>query len=921
VNTASSRQRKPSIKTQDLKSFLPSVDVIARDLYSIEFRNNVARCPHTGNHKNGDRDPSLRYDRRKNRIFCASQNCFGEKGADAFKLAQVMDNCSFPDALQTLNGRYGHQAPQLPGAAAIRAKSPNASSSSGDKQPVDDKQPVPAEKVRIAMKRKGYEAVSEYFYGDRVRRVRFDHESKRQKGKDRLEKTFKWEHSVDGVWYSGDGGLPKPLYVNRVFRESEQAGLALGFEGEAKADAAGDLGIPGFSFKDITNQQSSSLAGWDVVLWRDNDASGLQQARTAARVLKASSHIRSIRFIVPPEELAVAGDILDGIRELGWDRARIDQLIAAAEAHDPTQATGEEKSSFPGYFPFEVSDAGVFLLRKDADDEDERIFLAARVDVVAQTRDSSGNNWGRLITWRDNEQRIHQWAMPMELLASDTGAVRARLLGEGLPFITTNTRFRERLAEYLQRAPVHKRVLCVLRTGWHGTAYVLPDVAFGSKDGEEILYQPSDQSAHHWKVQGTTDNWRDHVGVFCSGNSRLVLAVSCAFAGPLLGLMDAESGGVHFYGTTSTGKTTTLIVGGSVAGGGGRSGFIQTWRATLNGLEGIAEAHNDATLFLDEFAQVDASEAAETAYLLANGQGKARMTRTMNVRKKLTWSLLFVSAGELTLTEHAASVGKKTKGGAEVRMLNIAADAGQEMGMFENLHGSSSAHEFVARPKDGAQHYYGSPLRAYLENLVRDREDVGRMVATVRKSMAGIVAKSAAGEVRRAADRFALIGAAGELATRWDLTGWREGEALEAAQRCFHEWLNARGTAGNSDVEKGISQVRSFLATEGNSRFQSIGRSSSGRASDDGDGQAVRNRAGFRRHNSETGEMEYLIFPETFRNEVCVGCNAQAIARELDKRKFLLRQDSSLMIKPHLPGLGKPRVYGIRAAILEEEDC
>jgi uncharacterized protein (DUF927 family) len=31
-----------------------------------------------------------------------------------------------------------------------------------------------------------------------------------------------------------------------------------------------------------------------------------------------------------------------------------------------------------------------------------------------------------------------------------------------------------------------------------------------------------------------------------------------------------------------------------------RSGFVQTWRTTINGLEATAEAHNDGTLFLDE---------------------------------------------------------------------------------------------------------------------------------------------------------------------------------------------------------------------------------------------------------------------------------------------------------------------------------
>ena len=61
----------------------------------------------------------------------------------------------------------------------------------------------------------------------------------------------------------------------------------------------------------------------------------------------------------------------------------------------------------------------------------------------------------------------------------------------------------------------------------------------------------------------------------------------------------------------------------------------------------------------------------------------------------------------------------------------------------------------------------------------------------------------ATGEVKRAADRFAVIAAAGELASEWGITGWGAGEATVAAKRCFLDWLNRRGTTGASDVEAG----------------------------------------------------------------------------------------------------------------------
>jgi putative DNA primase/helicase len=74
---------------------------------------------------------------------------------------------------------------------------------------------------------------------------------------------------------------------------------------------------------------------------------------------------------------------------------------------------------------------------------------------------------------------------------------------------------------------------------------------------------------------------------------------------------------------------------------------------------------------VDELAQADPRDVSETAYLLTNGQGKARMTRAISTRRKLSWRLLFVSAGEVTLAEHAATAGRRTKSGAEVRLLNI----------------------------------------------------------------------------------------------------------------------------------------------------------------------------------------------------------------------------------------------------------
>jgi hypothetical protein len=197
------------------------------------------------------------------------------------------------------------------------------------------------------------------------------------------------------------------------------------------------------------------------------------------------------------------------------------------------------------------------------------------------------------------------------------------------------------------------------------------------------------------------------------------------------------------------------------------------------------------------------------------------MTKGITARKKLSWSLIFVSAGEITLCDHAQTVGKRTNGGAEVRLLNVEADAGIGMGLFENTHGSESPDVFSRRLKDAARRYYGSPLRSYLSFLAANRVE---LETALRKSPSNFVndqaPEGASGEVYRAATRFALIAVAGELATEAGITGWKPGEATDAAALCLRDWIARRETTGSSDDEEAIKQVRSFLEAHGSSRFQ-----------------------------------------------------------------------------------------------------
>ncbi|HET9530930.1 MAG TPA: DUF927 domain-containing protein [Blastocatellia bacterium] len=185
--------------------------------------------------------------------------------------------------------------------------------------------------------------------------------------------------------------------------------------------------------------------------------------------------------------------------------------------------------------------------------------------------------------------------------------------------------------------------LCV---GWYEGAFVLPDDTFGDTGKERMLYQSPTGSHHNIRVGGTLQDWQVNVARYCTGNPRLVFAVSCAFAGPILQLAGEGGGGFHLRGLTTTGKTTAQTVAGSVWGGGGSKGYLQSSRTTINGLEPVAELHNNGLLCLDEIEQCDPRVVGEVAYMLANGIGKARMTRGIGARKKVEWDMIFASTVE-----------------------------------------------------------------------------------------------------------------------------------------------------------------------------------------------------------------------------------------------------------------------------------
>lgn len=563
----------------------------------------------------------------------------------------------------------------------------------------------------------------------------------------------------------------------------------------------------------------------------------------------------------------------------------------------PATATGQECKFGGGRFKLEKR--GVFFIAKDGNTGLEKTpqWVCGGLAVVAATRDAKSNAWGRLLEWRDADGVRHQWAMPLELLQGDGVDVRRELAQAGLA-IAPGRAARDLLASYVQVWPVKDRARCVDRLGWQGAVYVTPAESIGEL-GERVVFQNSHAIEPAFSVAGTADDWRDSVGRLAQGNSRLVFALSVAFAAPLANLAGEDSGGFHIRGGTSIGKSTALKVAASVWGD--PVAYPRLWRATANGLEGLAALHNDGLLILDELSQIDPKEAGEAAYLLANGQGKSRAARTGTARPAASWRLLFLSAGEESLSALMARIGRKANAGQEIRLADIDADAGVGLGAFETLNGCASPAALSLALKDAATRHHGAAGVAWLRAIVNDRNKlVDLITGGLRQFVAENAPADAAGQVLRVAQRFGLVAVAGELATHYGVTGWREGEADQAARRCFVAWLDSFGGTGKREDRALLAQVRGFFETHGSSRFEDVA------ATDD---QRIINRAGFYR-TGPGGTREFLVLTEAFKRDVCAGFDLKSATQCLLANGWIVpANDNRPTHKPRLPDIGPTRVY------------
>jgi len=207
----------------------------------------------------------------------------------------------------------------------------------------------------------------------------------------------------------------------------------------------------------------------------------------------------------------------------------------------------------------------------------------------------------------------------------------------------------------------------VCRLGWisdHGFSPYVPGLIF---DGEHNFKTLFDSVKQH----GKRDEWFKLASEIRHGSTTARIVLAAAFASVLVEPCGCLPFFVHLWGAESgSGKTVALMVAASVWACPVTGQYIQTFNSTAVSRERIAGLCNSMPLMIDELQMKNTGSKFDNfnPYMLAEGVGKGRGTKTGGIDRTLTWANCIITTGESPLTSIGAGAG------AVNRVLNIECD-------------------------------------------------------------------------------------------------------------------------------------------------------------------------------------------------------------------------------------------------------
>ncbi len=288
--------------------------------------------------------------------------------------------------------------------------------------------------------------------------------------------------------------------------------------------------------------------------------------------------------------------------------------------------------------------------------------------------------------------------------------------------------------------------------GWVGDSSFLLQEVISDQPGQ-IRFRANNAGERQICVSlspaGIFEEWSQVVSMI-SQYPKALVALYASFAAPLLRILKTDNLLVDFCGLTSTGKTTCQRIAASVWGNPDErssSSFIRNWDTTKVGLERTLATLNDLPCIIDDTKTADSRSLERFIYLLVNGQGRMRGSKT-GLARNANWRTVAISSGEAPMTAYSISLGS---------MARIIPIKGAPFGGTDN-----GTRQLVDAVNQGVKRYYGHAGRRFVQWIIQNLDQVPQWRSRydeLRYRFADV-----SGAAARIGDACAVISLAGELA-------------------------------------------------------------------------------------------------------------------------------------------------------------
>jgi putative DNA primase/helicase len=409
---------------------------------------------------------------------------------------------------------------------------------------------------------------------------------------------------------------------------------------------------------------------------------------------------------------------------------------------------------------------------------------------------------------------------------------------------------------------------------------------------------------------GKLADWQREIVDIVTGNTLCMLAIMASFVGPLIKPLGLGHGGIQFYGDSSQGKSGLLACAASVIGRPSNGAGV-TWATTVNAIDDLCLARSDSVLVIDETASASGQHSAAAdvilpaIYRMDGGTEKARKHNGVGPKPvQGRWRIFAISSSEKSLPELAKAAGKELPDGCRGRFIDIAADAGQGLGVYDQLPPDiNMPFELTDHLKHSAEQYCGSALRRFLERLLKDLNTAeSEVLSFLNDRMDSFRERSGSkgfdGIESRITSHFAAIYAAGSLAHKYKVLPWSRNAMLRACLKCYRGVIERRAL----ETAKEQIEIRNRI---GNSwkqlkgRLIRLGEGSSRTNDPQAPGWLKRRRSGNR---------EVILQPSTFHRDICGVIDKSTVIRVLADKSILIRhKDGKPTVQRTIPGVDAVR--------------